>query len=152
MTREIFKLICFYSEVFLIGCSSPLNINPCLNSLEIISQDLNENNNLVFKVQGELRDLSKNLYELEYALEQTLGLPDDTFVGTVVFEENFPECFGYFMIDQRLDLKLDTFELGSQVMVELEQIKLNHPIQKTKIMNLKNVEYLYIVKKMIYAK
>ena len=148
MTGKIYRLIWFVFPILFLGCKNSFRIDPCIKSLEIISRSVNEKNNLVFEVQGELRGLSKNLHELEYALEQTLGLPDDTFGGTVVFEENFPECFGYFMIDQRLGLQLDTFQLRSEVIVELEQIELNDPIEETKIVKLKNVEYLYIVKNM----
>ncbi len=137
--------------LLLLSCKNSINVDPCLKSLKIISQNENQEGNLVFEVQGELRGLSKNLYELEYTLEQTLELPDDTFVGTVVFEENFPECFGHYIIDKRQRLNLDTFRLRSKVQVELERIKLNNPIAETKVMNLKNVEYLYIVKNMTYA-
>ncbi len=138
-----------YSFVLLlflvISCGVSEKEDPCLKSLDIVSKTKIQESKIIYKVVGELRTISKGLNALEHELEKTLGLPDDTFVGCIVFEENFPECFSYYIIDSRLSIDFGEIELHSKVQVELEKVKLNKTVVET-IMKQKNVEYLYIVK------
>ena len=146
MNNNNSKNLLYFLILFGLCCNTSITEDLCLQSLDLISQ-----NDKIYKVQGELRTFSKGLYTLENGLEQTLGLPEDTFVGCLVFEENFPDCFGCYLLDSRLSIDYSSIKLHSKVQVELEKIKLTVPIKET-IMNKKDIQYLYIVKSVVVMK
>lgn len=120
------------------ACSDRSNANFCLLELEI----LNQANQI--EVVGTYYGLSKGASDLESALEETLRVDASTLNGCLSFSENYPNCFGCFILDTRLDYNIDGLKVGNKVKVKLEKVKLNKPIAES-VRGQKNVEYLYLV-------
>jgi len=127
------------------GCGNELEYDSCLQALEVISEIELHNGDVEYDVIGEVRGFSKGAYDLETALEETLNLDKKTLNGCLVFEENFPECFGYFIFDTRASQNISKIEFHQKAKVKLRRIKLKTPILES-FRKQKNVEYLYLVK------
>ena len=127
--------------LFVISCKTE-TVDSCLQKLEITSTD--ENGDIYYNVIGEIIDVSKGADDLELALSETLGLEKGVLNGCLVFKENFPECFGYFILDTRTGLDLSNIKFNQKVKVKVNRIEIDEPIEVSK-RNQKNVEYLYLV-------
>jgi hypothetical protein len=127
------------------GCKSSDGYDSCLQPLKVLSVTEFNNGEIEYEVIGEIRTFSKGASDLELALEETLNLNSGNLNGCLVFEENFPECFGYFILDTRASLDVSEIKLGERSRVKFRRIKLKVPILET-IRKQQNVEYLYLVK------
>ncbi len=130
--------------LFILSCSDSSKIDPCLEALEIISTNEFPDGTIEYEVIGEVRTLSKGAYEFEQAIERTLDLPKRTIVGCLGFEENFPECFGYYVFDRRQKVKTDHIQFHQKAKVTLRRIELDKIIPLT-ARKQKDVQYLYLI-------
>lgn len=128
-----------------VGCNNTSENDSCLQKLDIVSTIVFNNGDIEYEVIGELRGFSKGDYDLERAMEKTLNLDKKTLNGCLVFEENFPECFGFFILDTRSNIDQSQINFHEKAKVKLRRIKLKTPILET-FRKKKNIEYLYLVK------
>ncbi len=138
-------IIALILPLFILSCSDSSKIDPCLEALEIISTNEFPDGTIEYEVIGEVSAFSKGAYEFEQALERTLDLPKRTMNGCLVFEENFPECFGYYVFDLREKVKTDHIQLYQKAKVTLRRIELDEIIPLT-ARKQKNVQYLYLIR------
>ncbi len=138
-------LIFIALSIFILGCGDSEKLDSCLQALDIISINKFPNGDVEYEVIGKVADLSKGAYEFEQAIKQTLNLPEGVVAGCLIFEENFPECFGYFMIDRRQSADYSSIKLEENAKVTLLRVELDEIIPLT-ARKQKNVQYLYLIR------